>query len=232
MIATERFIFLHLHKSGGTFVNECLMQFLPDARTLGYHLPRRMIPPELAHLPVLGFVRNPWSYYVSWYTFQAARHQPNALFKVLSNNGRLDFEATIRNMLELGTSDEYLDALLALLPREYGNRGLNLTAGAVAPIRNSGLGFYSYLYRYLYGGDRGEIYIGRMEELRTELRRLLLAVRQPVSDAMRNFIMNEQRRNVSQHTAYAGYYSDALRRLVAERDAEVIARHDYRFEGG
>ena len=46
MITTERFVFLHLHKSGGTFVNECLMRFLPDAKHLGYHLPRSMIPPN------------------------------------------------------------------------------------------------------------------------------------------------------------------------------------------
>ena len=70
MIATPRFVFIHLHKSGGTFVNECLLRFVPAARRLGYHLPRAAVPSEYAHLPVLGYVRNPWSYYVSWYAFQ------------------------------------------------------------------------------------------------------------------------------------------------------------------
>jgi len=37
MIATDRFVFLHLHKSGGTFVNECLLRHVPGARQLGYH---------------------------------------------------------------------------------------------------------------------------------------------------------------------------------------------------
>jgi hypothetical protein len=91
MIATDRFVFLHLHKSGGTFVNECLLRFVPGARQLGYHLPRAMIPSELRQLPVLGVVRNPWSYYVSWYAFQAARPQPNPLFGVLSRNRELGF---------------------------------------------------------------------------------------------------------------------------------------------
>ena len=45
MIVTPRFVFLHLHKSGGTFVNESVMKFVPDARQIGYHLPRSMIPP-------------------------------------------------------------------------------------------------------------------------------------------------------------------------------------------
>ena len=46
MIVTPRFVFLHLHKSGGTFVNTCLMQFVAGARQIGYHLPRSMIAPE------------------------------------------------------------------------------------------------------------------------------------------------------------------------------------------
>ena len=111
MIATEHFVFLHLHKSGGTFVNEGLLRFVPEARQIGYHLPRKLIPPPLAHLPVLGLVRNPWSYYVSWFAFQSARPQPNPLFRVLSDNGRLDFEGTLRNMLDLGAGGARLDAL-------------------------------------------------------------------------------------------------------------------------
>ena len=46
MIVAPRFVFLHLHKSGGTFVNDCLLRFVPGARSAGYHLPHTMIPPE------------------------------------------------------------------------------------------------------------------------------------------------------------------------------------------
>jgi hypothetical protein len=81
MIACGRFVFLHLHRSGGTFVNECLLRFVPGAQLIGYHLPRSLIPAGMAALPVLGLVRNPWSYYVSWYSFQAAKRQPNALYR-------------------------------------------------------------------------------------------------------------------------------------------------------
>jgi hypothetical protein len=56
MIATDRFVYVHLHKSGGTFVNECLLRFFPDARQIGYHLPRSRIPQDRLALPVLGFV--------------------------------------------------------------------------------------------------------------------------------------------------------------------------------
>ena len=230
MIATERFVFLHLHKSGGSFVNDCLMRFLPDAQQIGYHLPRSLVPQPFAHLPVLGFVRNPWSYYVSWYTFQARRPQPNPLFRILSDDGQLAFEPTVRNMLELGSAarNERLDKLVAALPPMYGSRGLNLPGFALERIRGSGRGFYSFLYRYMYDGP-GVLHIGRMERLREELPALLSGLGAPLAAPLREYIQSAPARNVSEHTDYAAYYSPQLRDLVGERDAEVIGRHAYGF---
>lgn len=229
MIATGRFVFLHLHKSGGTFVNECLLRFVPDARQVGYHLPRRMIPAECAALPVLGLVRNPWSYYVSWYTFQAAREEPNALFRILSDGGRRDFKGTLCNMLDLGVHATFLDRLLDALPAAYGSRGLNLPGFALARIRGTGLGFYTYLYRYMFGDGGVPARIGRMESLRRELPRLLESVGQSVSAEMRDFIGHAAPRNAAMHAHYTELYDDESRELVAQRDAPLIAQHGFRY---
>jgi hypothetical protein len=94
---------------------------------------------------------------VSWYAFQKQRPRQNALFRVLSDDGRLEFEPTIRNMLNLGTTGERLDSLVEALPPAYGNRGLNLPGPALAKIGASGLGFYSFLYRHLYNGPAARI---------------------------------------------------------------------------
>ncbi|MDE2219132.1 MAG: hypothetical protein KGJ52_02030 [Gammaproteobacteria bacterium] len=229
MIMTSRLVFLHLHKSGGTFVNECLLRFLPEARQVGYHLPRNMIPQEARHLPILGFVRNPWSYYVSWYSFQQQQTNPNFLYRILSDDGRLDFGDTLRNMLDLGAGSIRLDLVLRALPSAYSNQGLNLPKAALAPIRGSRLGFYSYLYRYMYGGVGAQVRIGRSEELRDALPDMLTAAGQAVGEEMMNFIAVAAPRNTSRHDGYTNYYSDALRELVALRDAEVIERHGYEF---
>lgn len=229
MIATSRFVFLHLHKSGGTFVNECLLRFVPGARQLGYHLPRHLIPRESAALPVLGLVRNPWSYYVSWYSFQAARENPNALFRVLSEECRLDFKGTVCNLLDLGRSPAQLARVVDALPAAYGNRGINLPGFALAPIRDSGLGFYSYLYRYMFVDDDASLTVGRMESLRQDLPRMLESVGQPVTEEMRDFIETTPPRNNANHAPYTELYDDELRELVAERDSPLIARHGFRF---
>jgi hypothetical protein len=228
MIVTDRFVFLHLHKSGGTFVNECLVRFVSSARRLGYHLPRSLVPPQFSQLPALGLVRSPWSYYVSWYTFQAQKKQPNALFAILSDGGTLDFARTLRNMLDLGYPGSKLDAVMAALPPTYTGRGLNLPAPALERIRASNLGFYSFLYQYMYDGS-GLLHVGRLEHLRVDLMQLFSSVGQPVSAAMHGYINTARKRNVSEHADYPAYYDDELKALVAERDALIIGRHGYRF---
>jgi len=230
MITTPRFIHVHLHKSGGTFVNECLLRFFPDARQLGYHLPRALIPPALTDLPVIGFVRNPWSYYVSWYAFQSQRRQPNALFRCASANGRLDFNATVRNLLLLGDENGCLDELLSLLPDAYTGQGLNLPNFALAPIRGSGMGFYSFLFRYMYAGDAEGLFIGRTESLRTDFLRFIEGVGILASASLRDFVEHEAPRNTSVHGAFQDYYDAATARLVAQRDGSVIEDFGFRFE--
>ncbi len=229
MILTDHLVFLHLHKSGGSFVNEFLMTRVPGARQVGYHLPHSMIPPSHHGLPIVGFTRSPWSYYVSWYAFQKRRARPNALFRVVSDEGRLDFAATIGNLLDLGDNDTQLQAVMAALPQTYTNQGLNLPGPALGAIRHSGQGFFSFLYQHIYGIGDGRRYIGRMELLRDTLLLTLEAVGQPVTPAMREWLARAPARNVSEHGPYADYYDTALQQRVAQRDALVIARHGYRF---
>jgi hypothetical protein len=228
MIITDRFIFLHLHKSGGTFVNEFLLRFVPEARQIGYHLPRKLTPPAAAGLPALGFVRNPWSYYVSWYSFQARRREPNPLFRILSDGGRLDFERTVANLLDLGTGGQYLDAIIDALPERYLNKGLNIPGFALDAIRASGRGFYSFLYWHLYDGP-GVMHVRRSDRLRQELPSMLVAVGQPVSGAMTAYMQEAADSNTTQHAAYTEYYGAELKALVAERDSEIILRHGFKF---
>jgi hypothetical protein len=68
-----------------------------------------------------------------------------------------------------------------------------------------------------------------MESMRDDFVRMLESVHYHPSDELRRFVVEELPRNTSHHGNYTQYYSAALRDLVAERDASVIAKHDYRF---
>jgi hypothetical protein len=225
MIAADHFVFVHLHTCGGDLVNDFLRRFVPEARQIGRHLPRRMAPPTFSKLPTLGFVRSPWSYYVVWYSMQSARREPSPLYSVVSEGGGLDFEHTIRNLLDLGASGKYLDAAQAALPSRFTGRGLNLPGFALEPIRASRLGFFSFLYRHMYDAP-GIRHVRRVERLWEELLEMLVAVGQPVSAPMRAYVRDAP---APRKVAYTERYSGALEALVAERDAEIIARHGYRF---
>lgn len=227
MIVTPQFVFLHLHKSGGTFVNEFLVRFIPNARQVGYHLPRSLIPASFSQLPILGFVRNPWSYYVSWYAFQKSRPQPNPLFLTLSQNGSLDFSHTIERMLTLDEDAPLLDQVLQALPNQYSGRGLNLPNFALAPIRGSGLGFFSFLFRYMFGHDLDGVRLGKSEELRDQLPSMLSAVGGQLSSPAIEYLRAAPRANTSEHGEIASYYSSSLSELVRRKDALIIDRFGY-----
>jgi hypothetical protein len=226
MIVTDRLVFLHLHKSGGTFVNALLMRCVPYARHIGYHLPYREVPAEYRDRPVVGTVRNPWAYYVSWYHFQASQPRPNILFQVCSNEGELGFKETIVNLAGLSADDRRLALFEKGLPDSFTNHGLNLTKACVGELRERRLGFYSFLYERLYAGAH-EPTILRMEHLREELRTALSSLGHLPNDCVDRFLDEAPPLNVSRHEAPSQYFDHDLAALVAERDRTVIDRFGY-----
>ena len=226
MIATDRLLFLHLHKSGGTFVNALLMQCVPSAREIGYHLPYREAPAEVRGLPVVGTVRSPWDYYVSWFHFQRDQRKPNILFQLCSDRGHLGFKDTTRNLVQLASDEEGLAYLEQHLPDSFADHGVNLTKSCLRQLRETGLGFYSFLYHRLYEGAEDPTII-RMEELRQELRIVLERLGHMPDECADRFLREVPPLNRSKHDPATAYYDEALSNLIAERDSMIIARHGY-----
>lgn len=228
MIVCDQFVFLHLHKSGGTFINEMILRNFPGARRLGYHLPFACLPETYRNRPLLGTVRNPWAYYVSWYHFQAGQVEPNALFLTCSDRGHLGFEDTIRNLVMLADDNAGIDALVQALPETFPNRGVNLTKSCMSLIRGTGLGFYSFLYARHYQGAAC-LHLLEVENLRAQLRAYLEnTLRVSNASAMR-FIADAPPLNTTRHAPYREYYSPELAELVRQRDSLVIRQHGYAF---
>ena len=226
MIVTDRLLFLHLHKSGGTFVNALLKRCVPSAEQIGYHLPYREVPAAYRDLPVVGTVRSPWAYYVSWYHFQLGVPKRNILFQLCSNEGRLGFKDTVANLVNLSGDEPRLVLLEQGLPDTYGKAGINLTKACVGELRERGLGFYSFLYERMYAGA-AEPTILRAERLREELRAVLYAFGHLPDDCADRFLDESPPLNVSRHDVPSTYYDEELAALVAERDRTVVDRYGY-----
>lgn len=221
MIVTDSFVFLHLHKSGGTFINQLLLTCVPSAQRLGYHLPFSELPDTFHHLPVVGTVRNPWAYYVSWYHFQKAQAFPNPLYLIASEGGKLAFAPTITKLLTLHDNPVMIEQLAEAFPETFQRHGINLTKACVRRILGSNKGFYSYLHDRLYAGSTPTVI--RSEGMRTSFRPF---VSHPLAH---NFLEKAPDMNTSRHIHYRDYYDEALRKSVATAEAGLISAYGYVF---
>lgn len=226
MIATDNLVFVHLHKSGGTFVNELLLRFAQAPRRIGYHLPYREAPDAIRHLPVIGTVRDPWGYYVSWFHFQRAMRRPNPLFTICSDGGTLGFEATVRNLIGLESDERRITALHAAVPETYRSNGLNLTKACVHDLRGCGAGFYTFLHDRMYAGSVLPCIL-RTDRIRRDLVGTMRQLGEPLPAIADIFADNVPDLNRSEHDPPHFYYDEDLRDLVTERDRGVIDRYGF-----
>lgn len=227
VLVCDKFLFLHLHKSGGTFVNQLMMTCLPGVRKIGYHLPAGEIPEEFRGTPILGTVRHPLAYYVSWYHFQHGLPpvQRNGLFQICSEGGALGFAPTIERLVLLEREPNLVAALIRAFPDEFVGSGLNLTKKCIARISNSGRGFYSFLYDRMYGAVPGATIL-RAEEMRSSLSTYLETV-YPGEQRWRDFLRQAPDMNRSRHGEVGSYYPDDLKQLVVELDRPIFEAHGY-----
>jgi hypothetical protein len=231
MLVTDKFVFVHLPRCGGTFVSDVVNKFFPSVREIGYHLPRTVLPAEFSHLPVLGTVRNPWAFYPSWYYHHYPNKKHLALFALLSGNRTLGFADTARNALNLGVNDRMLDALIPELPDEFNYRDrhvANLTRDVMRTLHGSGLGLFSFRLRQLFG-PADDVHFCRLESLRADLIAFFERIG-AATDALREYVLGQENKNTSEHGHYSTYYTPELAELVSIRERPVIERFGYVFE--
>lgn len=240
MIVTEHFAYIHTSRSAGTFLNKLILEHMPGAQMLQYHGHLRDLPSEYAQLPVIGFVRNPWDWYVSM--FFDYRRKQQYVYQILSEGGALGFEGTITRFLNLGDKSTESQQLLSKLqdaapvtidagtPPRRRNPGLRSEHFANFP---DGLGYYSWLFRLMYESAASEnTLIGRFENLREEALRMFEETGAPISDEVSAYLKEATALNDSKRPIYyAEGYTPRLRQLVAERDRDLIEKFDYQFSG-
>lgn len=238
MIVTDQFVYIHTSRSAGTFLNRLILNHVPGAKMLQYHGHLRELPQEYSHLPVIGFVRNPWDWYVSMcFDYQRKRQY---VFEIISTGTARDFEKILTRFLNLGDnsaeSKDLLDKLVHAAPTSISKKNPKprelpgLTSDHFANYPD-GIGYYSWLFQLMYESERShDISIGRFENLRQEMLRLFELTGTPVTDRMQRYLNRAPPMNPSPRprSSVAGY-SPALRELVAEKDKYLIDRFGYQF---
>jgi len=236
MIVTNRFVFIHMHKTGGQTLNDVIADCVPGCREVGYHFPRSEVPAEARALPVVGMVRNPWDWYVSWYAFNKRPNIHNQLYHVVSDGGRENFRETVTNLVNLGSDGPahaaHREELMARLPETLqGNRAAGLTKSSIRELAESGSGYYSWLFDRMIGDTADDAtLVGRFENLDDDFLAIMNRLGVPEAGALGKALAGRRRKNASRHSHYSHYYDDELRDLVAVRDRRLIDAYGYRFD--
>ena len=234
MIVTDRFVYLHMHRTAGTFLRRFFSLFFPQSREIGYHYPMRELPEQAAHLPVLIVVREPVDWYLSIHHMNMRRQATpgglvNPVFQEVSQRGTLDVCATLEGLLRLGegtpTAMLRRRRIAAALPETLeGNRGVGLTKDDINGFVNGELGYLSWLFQRMAGGASlaGNLKVVRYEEFKQTLPGVLEGFGVPVTAAMTQYLSDSPPLNPSANSAKGTVISAPLRSLMRHKDAWVF----------
>jgi len=141
-VATDRYLLVHAPKTGGTYCKRVLRHVCGDYQQVGGgHDPYPSVPEQWrGDRSVVGSVRDPWSWYASWY-FHTVNGQ-DSLRRALRvyGGGALGF----REVLWGATHPEP-----GRVPVEV---GALYTLGSADELIASGAGLYSYTINTIYDG--------------------------------------------------------------------------------
>ena len=238
MIVTEHFVYIHTSRTAGTFLNKLILEHVPGARMIQYHGQLRDLPAEFSHLPVIGFVRNPWDWYVSMYCDYRRKQQ--YVYQIVSDRGALGFKATVSRFLKLGDNSDQSKRLLEQLihtapgvidaqtPPRIGKPGLRSEQFANFP---ENLGYCSWLFKLMYESKtRHRVHLGRFEDLRNETLRLFEQTGTPITSGIVSYLKETAAMNSSPRPdSYIGGYPPELEQLVADKDQYLIDQFRYEF---
>ena len=238
MFIHDRFVFIHMPKTAGTFLSDALKSELsmaevsPDDLYLGW----KAIPAEAAGRPVLTYIRNPWEWYVSWYHFipKWIRTQPperfrkddvihriwrGSIYNETIVEGVNDFATIIRNACDFLTpkKEKLAEAI---------DKGL-----ISANLFTAGHDYYTVRFKQITGAgfDSDLLTVGRYESLLPDLERFFTRVGIPLDDCLRERVESGEPLNVGDRRPYREYYDDALRDLIGASCRTLIERFGYSF---
>lgn len=206
MILSRYFVFLHFPKTGGSFLRKLCSDYGPrdwEIRIVDGHPTISHIPDSHQSLPILGLVRNPFDWYISWYTYLKQRGD-NVFFNQVSDQGRKNFKETLLSVFNLD--------LAALLQTDCN-------------FKNSSYGCY---VNHHFGNRLDRVKLGKFENLRTDLEEILSKI-VPMPTEFKHQLLTYPKVNESNRSHYRDYYDEELREIVLERDQAVLDEFGYEF---
>jgi len=235
MLITRYFNFIHLQKTGGVFFRRLCRDHLPSdwivEESAQTHAGFAAIPAQYAHLPTIAFIRNPWDWYVSWYHWEqqylgsGKRPVPQSdthSWATLMGRGAYDFPRAVTNACTRREGGRPWEVAMQvwdvdLLTAVYALRTGHYPGDLPPELADRG------------PDDDRSVEVGRFEHLRDDFLSFLERHEVPAPAEFVEAVRTSPPRHGSKRGAYADYYDDELRELVAHNARHVIAEHGYRY---
>ena len=222
MYVNDKYVFIHHNKNAGVFVKDYMLANIPKTKVIVYkHAPLRCLPERHRKKIKIGVVRNPFEWYVSFFSY----HKANGYYPKLS------FEQYIR---------KHLDNSRGLISKAQKKNVLNKNAKIYPPsARYLDIGSCTYHYIHFFSyravkilkewkNDIFEHCFPEISDMDTLFRqeRLYTGMTKFFNDPK---ILALDRKNESKHKHYREYYTPELRRLVEKKDEALLKYYGYEY---
>jgi len=211
MIISEKFTFVHIPKTGGTWMRQQLKQLPSFGSEFSNHHPWSQAPAN--HSYAFAIVRNPWEWYVELYSHFHSNYvnrthefrQPESKWGQHQRTIEKIFGGTFEQMFE----------------HVFDNKTTGLFGGFADSVKTLTEGGAPWCLKFF-----------KMEQgLANILLQVLEESRQAIPEKFLHRIRLQDGVRVNDHSHLGRElrYTRALRDVVAERDAEIISKFGYEF---
>jgi len=228
MILHDKFIYIHLQKTGGTFISDFLLKHLKTSQLLGKHSTVSMLNGDLMENKIIvGSIRNPFEWYVSHYHYQ--KQGDLFLFKNVLNSPK-NFNEYLNRLLDKGYNSSKKDVLFKKEDNtidydkiDIGNYTINFIRSYCMNIGET-VNDISVFKTNLVGGE-----FIRNENLRNDIATITKNLGIELNENSNNKLMNSKKMNTTNHKHFKEYYTSDLINLVKKNDYTLLNYFNYEF---
>ncbi len=223
MVIHDKFIYIHMPKTGGTFVSYYLQDNILGSNYFGPGYGHQSVSSQRLNYPkhfMFGTIRNPWDWYVSTYEFD-------------KNGGNYS-----KQIKECGYDFNKFVTYL-----------LTNTEGAISRMRFNisselDIGMCTYQYILLFNENPQAVYqkknkewdkgidkTVRIEDIKTELPEMFKKYIFELSEKQIDSLIKMEKMNTTSRDGkhYRDYYTEETKHLVYKKDKLIIERYNYSF---
>lgn len=191
--------------------------------------------PTPSDIRIIGFIRNPWAWYVSWYNFiifgsdLIINFDGGPTFKHMGQRpgNRPNFETMLKFYISPNSKFKQKIYYEGLAWSDVNNPWMFAWHKYTETWLDKDLPLYEHLYDlYFIDGCM----IGKVENIREDLKQMLSSVNLLTPELI-NRIDNTPNINVgNKKVDYRTYYTDETAQLVADTHQRIITKHGYTFD--